>query len=235
MNADELTAWNLKRLREAKGWTQEGLATEVQNRLGLEWTRDHVAAIERGARRLSVGEVLALAHVFRADLHEFLATDDWVELTAGFRAKGLTELCNQGGWLLETENPASRATAAFMADVDARRTPAERAELAARQQVVQKAARVLRASPMAVMLAARQLWGRSLGAERDRRLGGDGAAQAKGHVTRQLYAELAAVLNSAPISGAQGAREVPDRPRKSRSKVPGKVPERLTARKRPHK
>jgi hypothetical protein len=166
---------------------------------------------------------------------EFLATDDWVELTAGFRAKGLTELCNPGGWLLETENPASRATAAFMADVEARRTPAKRAALAARQQVVQKAARVLRASPMAVMLAARQLWGRSLGAERDRRLGGDGAAQAKGHVTRQLYAELAAVLNSAPISGAQGAREVPDRPRKSRSKVPGKVPERLTARKRPHK
>jgi transcriptional regulator with XRE-family HTH domain len=231
MDADQLTASNLKRLREAKGWTQEGLATEAQARLGLEWTRDHVAAVERGARRLSVGEVLAFAHVFRTDLNEFLAADGWIELTPGFRAKGLTELCSPGGWLLETENPASRANDAFVAELESRRTPAEKAELAARQQVTQKAAKALGASPMALTVAAWQLWGRSLGAERDRRLGGDGAAQAKGHVTRQLYAELEAVLQS----GRAGSRRVAETTNAAGDTVAEGVAERLTTKKKPRK
>jgi hypothetical protein len=196
-DVDQITAANLKRLRSALGrmWSQETLANEVRTRLGLEWTRDLVAAIERGQRRLSVGEVLALAHLFRVSLSEFFAADDWVALAPGLRAKGLAEIC-VGDRLKETEDSADR----LLADYRGASTQAQPAT-----QAEQKAARALDVSLATLRLKAKQRWGRSFDEERDQRVqelqateieqGGLGLTRRgvqalRGHVARELYAEL---------------------------------------------
>jgi len=71
----------------------------------------------------------------------------------------------------------------------------------------QKAARRLGVHPAAVALAAHRLWGRSLTAERDRRVAEQSPGDlprriqaVRGHVTRKLVAELSPVLSRVPVT-----------------------------------
>jgi transcriptional regulator with XRE-family HTH domain len=69
----------------------------VATSLGLKWTRVHIAAIERGERRLSFAEVLLVARrLFKVTWEEMLSTEaDSVLLSpdAAIRARDLPALC----------------------------------------------------------------------------------------------------------------------------------------------
>jgi len=217
---DQVTAANLRRLRQARKLSQDELAREARERLELDWTRDHVDSIERGKRRLSVGEVIALAHVLGVTIADFLQADDWVWLTPGLRAKGLPDVCSGVlEQLAEVEDVRDRFVAGALARSPAKKRVYTQAEL--------KAAATLGTSPVLLAVTARRLWGRSLTEERDRRVdehmqrseaeGGPELARAglqalRGHITRELYAELQAWRAKQPSRKAGKSSPGADRP-----------------------
>lgn len=77
MHADDLDRALIKALSERRvlaGMTQEELATAVTNlRMGVLWTRSHVAAIESGRRKgLRTAEIIALCVVHRIGIGDLL-------------------------------------------------------------------------------------------------------------------------------------------------------------------
>jgi transcriptional regulator with XRE-family HTH domain len=93
---DDVLRTRFRELREQSGLTQEALA-RVATSFGLKWTRVHIAAIERGERRLSFAEVLLVARrLFKVTWEEMLSTEaDSVLLApdAAIRARDLPALC----------------------------------------------------------------------------------------------------------------------------------------------
>ncbi len=66
LRALESIAANVRRIRESKGMTQEGLA----NRTGLHLT--YVQSVERGSRNISVGVLVRLADSLNVDASSLL-------------------------------------------------------------------------------------------------------------------------------------------------------------------
>jgi len=215
-------------LREGRGIRQEDVAAAAR-RLGLPWTRATIAAIELGRRRLSDVELLSLPTVLsrvgvtvsdaeaalrRPMLRDLVPADKtWVALPRGrVRADFLAESAfgRRGDprpelfRLQHRDHPAVTTDARrawrrvwpdkpFDADLMAL------AEVDALGDTETKVAATLGVTPTMLALIARQRWGRTLTAERDRRLtaqgrGGDAdprTVQAlRGHVTRELLDEL---------------------------------------------
>src|SRR5262249_1656132 len=93
----------LREVREAANKRQEDVAV-VARKLGLDWTRVTVAAIELGRRRLSLEELLLLPYVFNdpdlqkdpkgqaqgrfLELPDFFPRDDWIVLSPETRVRG---------------------------------------------------------------------------------------------------------------------------------------------------
>ena len=69
MDAKRLVAGNLKRLREARGWSQEALADHA----GLH--RTYVSGVERGVRNPTVTVLMKLAVGLEVRLAELLQQD----------------------------------------------------------------------------------------------------------------------------------------------------------------
>lgn len=65
MNAQELVAWNLRRLRVARGLTQEALAVDA------EIDRTYVSRLERGMENPSVNVLERLAQALEAEVVAF--------------------------------------------------------------------------------------------------------------------------------------------------------------------
>lgn len=65
MNAQELVAWNLRRLRVARGLSQESLAVDAQI------DRTYVSRLERCLENPSVGVLERLAQALDAEIVEF--------------------------------------------------------------------------------------------------------------------------------------------------------------------
>ncbi|MEB4208754.1 hypothetical protein [Mycobacterium sp. 94-17] len=78
----------------------------------------------------------------------------------------------------------ANAPAGVLRDVHRRSGEAER-----------RMAKALGVEPFVVEYAAAYLWGRTVSDERDARVAGDASPQKRGRVTRQLQAELRAVLD----------------------------------------
>jgi transcriptional regulator with XRE-family HTH domain len=80
VTTDEVRVARLKEHRAGAGWTQARLA-EAMAQLGFQWSRQQVAEVEAGTRRVTDRELLGLAALYGVPVLAFLrpADDEWVE------------------------------------------------------------------------------------------------------------------------------------------------------------
>jgi hypothetical protein len=212
----------IRRAREQTGRRQEDVAAEARA-YGLAWTPATVAAIETGRRHVTAVELLLLPFVLSEaggeviELKDVLAGIGRVQLTretsvdpkvlvdvVSGRAAALGELpAREWGRLWDT--PRRRAAKRAMKAVSELAPYAEKYPgMSARDQELaweesggeaeRHASYRFDCSALDIAMAARNLWGRSLSAERDARAEPDASPQARGRVTRQLLDELEPVL-----------------------------------------
>jgi hypothetical protein len=170
------------------------------------WTRNVVAAVERGVRDLTVPESLALAAALRTDLPSLLSGLGDVEISPGTTVAG-SQLAHhlvdqpQGPWSIRHElgdvqvNFATGGLAGF-GDVVGRLSGHY-------SDIDRNAAERFGVEPATISLTAERLWGQSLTEERELRV--DAAVPpdatprsrqaARGHITRALNRELRAALD----------------------------------------
>lgn len=78
---NQVIAYNLKKAREAKGWTQKEAAKKLVPYLGKTWTDAAWSAAEASVkgeriRKFDADEILAIARTFRLPLHFFFLPPD---------------------------------------------------------------------------------------------------------------------------------------------------------------
>jgi transcriptional regulator with XRE-family HTH domain len=198
---------NLSRFREQRGLTQEELA-RLAAMTGLPWLPVTVHAIERGRRKLSLGEAILLQHLLGVPLSDLAATtegsidvegvviddDVWRALAPPEPAKGVRRLLDSGAMTLKI-------------GIDARDRAAEKE---AQDEAERKAAKRLGIRGVDLVEMAHGLWGHGLTAERDRRLssaGGEVRAR-RGHVTRELLDEMRQAFAWQDEQRRRGGREL---------------------------
>ncbi len=210
----EVIGRNAKRIRHAKGLTLDQVAQAARSS-GVRWTGTTVADIEGGRRAPSLEATLVLAGSLGVDG----APIRLAELFAGADDERFSVLASATLPLSDARraaegepvelHPISPARAQEInvslrtwARKVSRASDDARVELedltlagVARWEAAvtfedERAARKLGVEPMAVSAASRGLWGRDLATERDARAGMNSSAQARGHVTRALLAEL---------------------------------------------
>jgi len=207
----------LRELRQERGLRQDDVALAARH-WGVDWTQPTVAAIEAGARPLAVEELLLLPVILfeGIELPDLLPGDGWVDLDTPMGTTVLRRAALRR--LLEGRYAAAPKTRR-VAEVIHANAPGRGIELTAdrpqeeeRAQAVsaaaggdaeRKAARKLSIPPIEVSEAAYARYGRSLTAERDRRVAEQAPADAsprslqalRGHVTRALLSELDPILN----------------------------------------
>lgn len=67
---DEMLGQNLKQIRESKGITQEVIVQKMKEK-GFEFFQSTIYNIEKGNRRVSLGEAVALGKCLEVDIEEF--------------------------------------------------------------------------------------------------------------------------------------------------------------------
>jgi transcriptional regulator with XRE-family HTH domain len=225
----KLVGEQLKVAREAAGLRQDEIAKEAR-RCGLAWTRATIAAIETGRRTVTVDELPELVTVLslvrkRDDRLSFAPVPHGSDYTRSVELQLGAE-----SWWFNLTTPAARAEQAGLARNERaiERWPGlERAELQAAHvhavgEVERQAARRLHADALDVAIGAGRLWGRTLTEERDARVATGGGERAtrtlRGHVTRDLFVELArsiGVPKNMPAKGQTRATSTPRQPRKA--------------------
>jgi len=194
--------------RESGSLSADDLAARLSLDYGLPWSRATVGALERGERELTLSEFAVLLLALRAKPLDLLPDDVAVLLTdpkhsddggTVAQSQALRGLLAGKGGRPEIATPAGRRLGKrFSRKRERTRAIAMAAQLAPEQ----KAARKLGVSPAELSQAAFDLWERGLTDEREHRLAGraagaDGVTHAaRGHVTRQLIAELEAHLGA---------------------------------------
>lgn len=184
---------SLRRLRQEAHVTQDEVA-HAMNRWGHAWTRSSVAALENGNRDLSAGELLVLPTVISwatgrgVNLRDLLVGDGTYILMVSDRI-------GMSPWAItDLLDPTVDAQGGDWMKADADEGVPREAE--------QKAARKLNVSLGWVLSESERIWGRTLTEERDTRVRdrvddntSPRSLQAmRGHVTRELTAELDDVL-----------------------------------------
>jgi transcriptional regulator with XRE-family HTH domain len=221
---------NVRRLRDARGWSQSDLAREAQD-YGLTWGQTVVSAIEKGARVLDLDELLLLCVVLRVGPQDLLAGGDgegvWLAHIPMSLDLARTILSGEGNYGIPQ---AGRWVTAVPGENDSIHwktlwpgLDADGWAQAVRdsvQDAEKKAGRSLTVSPLDVATAAHGLWGRSLTAERDARVSAEKPSDAddrtiqglKGHTTRKLIDELKRYMEQrvpVPWLAHEGAAKVP--------------------------
>jgi hypothetical protein len=168
-------------LRAARGSnTQEHVAQLMRMMTGAKWTRATVAAVETGRRELSRAEMAALATSLFRTLGEL---QDNHGQDVAFDLGGVV-------WILEA--------ASYEELIGGKHSKQEAAMGPGVTEAEQQAAIRLRIRADQLFGWARDLWGRSLTEERDRRLavhpGKGSSAVRAGHITRQMQKELVAYV-----------------------------------------
>jgi len=210
MTLDEAIGLKLKTLRETRGIPREIVAL-IARRSGLNWSRAQLSLIERGRRRLTLGEWLALPMILTEALTPEVETendpltrgpytyfdllpsihDGEIELARGLTALHgiLPDLFQSGGVLREARRAADDPFTAYFERKPVHEKPYQ-------EDVSWNAARRFKVRVQAIKEAADRLWGHGLSEERDRQLKEVGnekprTIQAKrGHVTRELFTKL---------------------------------------------
>jgi transcriptional regulator with XRE-family HTH domain len=216
---DAVVGTNVKRMRTERGYSQDDLARLCRDR-GLKWSRSTVAAVEACTKKISAEELVLLPIVLDVEIEEFVRHQGTIRLGDEVvlrRWQILLILANDGN--LETAKPRDDEVSilgrgwvesirpSLGQEVDrSRRTKMKRARASASGEAEQKAARKFGIAAENLAYQAFDLWGRSLTEERDRRLeqeinttAASKSVQAlRGHITRQLLAELEPYLGEAP-------------------------------------
>jgi hypothetical protein len=203
----------VRRLREDASARQEDVAAGAR-RIGLAWNRATVALVEGGFRQLSAGELLILPLIYKVMITKVLNTPssnrEWPKLADFLPESGLCEVargCTLPASLLR--NVATGKSIFLPTNISVpREADEDTLEEEALGDAEAKAARRFKVSAVEIARMARQLWGRSLTAERDRRLrekigqvSSRRTLQAlRGHVGRTLVAEIAEVV---PKTGSE--------------------------------
>lgn len=197
---------NVKRIREECGGTIDELV-RVARLHGIRWSKARVMELHTGKLAVSASLLLALPHLLgtvtrsNVTLADLLASEDAVALTPELtvKAPGLSRVAAGGhapyrGAEVAGANVADGAVsnillagrvAAAGGDFDA--------TVAASGIADQQAAARAGMSVDEFLSWAHATWGTSLTAERDRRTGSSSAVR-RGHVTRQLEAEIATAV-----------------------------------------
>ncbi|MGI8680651.1 MAG: hypothetical protein ACR2JO_00655 [Mycobacteriales bacterium] len=176
-----LAAW-----RAQQGLRQEDVAFNARH-VGLTWTRATVASVELGRRELTATELLLLpvaleeaAAVESAPLWELVDENAKVTVSAGTWLSGRHVRYLLGGPNPQQEWLIGEPTADLPTEAET------------------KAAGRLGVAPETVVRRGRARWGHRLDDEREQRLGDTSGVPARtvqarrGHITRQLIAELQA-------------------------------------------
>jgi len=223
----------LRQLREANGLRQDDAAIAARQS-GLPWTRNMIVALEAGRRDLSIDEFVRLPRLLE---RLGVATEEFqVQLqargnAAQMRAGGVTtSLDLQVPWA-STPGEEDRVARAYRAmDWWRTRSPSGAATETRRKEALlaayegagadleQKVGRQRKLDPLIVALVAHRRWGRTLTAERDRRVAEQTPADTsprtlqgiRGHLTRALLQELDLDLTNAqqrlPVARKRKAR-----------------------------
>lgn len=207
----EVVGKNLRTWREEAELTQSEVA-RAAGELGFSWRQSTVAAIENGRREVSLGEFLALPFIVNR-LAPNAGGGRFLHLAGLLQGGGTDVALSPDTWLHDPTNNLQGLVRSGIVGVEdgipagaVRPRPGVLKEIPERVEGVLeaegKAARSLAVSPMEIRAASHRVWGRSLTDEREARLKGrvdDDASprslQAhRGHVTRELLAELEEVL-----------------------------------------
>lgn len=171
---------NLRRIRVERGLTQDDISVAVR-RAGLSWNRTRVAAFERGAHQApALGVLLLLAAALEISLNDLLAGDGDVAVSPA-------ATWSRADIRQRVDGATASPSPVALPDVDI---------------AAEALARRLGAPVGDVREAARSLWGRTLTAERDRRVSTLGDVEVRsrtgyrGRVTRELAADIARLLEA---------------------------------------
>lgn len=211
----EVVGENVRRIREAAGARQDDVASAARG-VGLSWTRSKIAALERGDKALDLAEAVLLAEAMGdiaghpVKVSDLLAGDGAVRLSRVrvIHRESLRRYVDGApvevlvrdvpGGPERTREAIAKLPAMFgrmslLAGDDMSVETLLHAEHVA-GEAEERAGRTLGIPRMEVAWLSVGLWGRTLGEERDRRVGDDGPAASRsakrGRVTRQLIAEL---------------------------------------------
>ncbi len=177
---EHVAARNMRDLRGERGWSQADLASYMKIN-GFTWTPNRVAQLETLRRPVSLLELLGLAWTFGVGVDRLLAGEDRVALPNGDTValeQVRQALCGEQGQTVRRVTAAER-----LAERDAR-------------EDLRKIAQRLGLTVNVVKRLSDELWGQSLIAEREQRVGDvtsvspRSAQTRRGHVTRALVAEL---------------------------------------------
>lgn len=191
-NIGVLVGRTLQALRSKLGLTQEEAARVIRAR-GFAWTRAQIAALESGRRPdVGLGELAVLSAAFGVQLVDWLPTAGTVDLGAQAR-------CDVGSlraWAVSGPPPALEAPV-----IEDPENIRDWGDLATVGRLVPSEAEIHAAKRLGITgrgvhRVSTQLWeGRGLDEERARRLAAlaqPATAAYRGHVTRELLAELRA-------------------------------------------
>lgn len=230
----------LQELREDYGARQDDLARAARG-AGVPWTASSVAALETGRRALTLDEACQLASIFgRLGLAaaaiarrsppgalEIRADKDRILISLFGRS-----VAQDTGLRWEQSLAQLRAgEQAFKAFPDVTREIMAAARDDEDGVLEQRIARRFKVHGLTVAVAARLSWGRGLTEERDRRSAAAVAGRSRragqtlrGHVTRDLLAELAPRLRNVPKNVPATASQRPhssQRQPRAKRKTPG--------------
>lgn len=212
----DVVGGNARRLRGDA--TADQLA-KAARRAGLNWGTGRISDLEHGRVSPTISMMVALAEALHSvrgtpiTLADLVEHDGLVQLTTTEAVKGAALqrfLRGEPVELLIGDMPNSEELEAELKAALATMV-AERSKLPAilgsvpletvmevQRQAGETEARIAKALGVpasAVAAASAHLWGRTLSAERDRRAGENANAQDRGRITRQLRAEIQAVLD----------------------------------------
>jgi transcriptional regulator with XRE-family HTH domain len=190
VNFEEAIAATLRQLRQERGWSQEQVASQARE-FGLDWTRVAVHNIETRKRHVSLGEFVVLPLIYEESLADLVSRSDGPYVMGGdlvLEARDVRALLRGGAGV--------KPRLSRRAEVSPLGQPGDRLVRAvAMGSAERNAARRLRWTPEQVAELAILLWGHGLTEERERLLSQrdvaeEAARTVRGHLTRQLLAEL---------------------------------------------
>jgi len=208
----EAVGRNARRIRLGAGRTLDEVAAAARA-LGARWTTARVVEFERGARALTVANLLmvqaALSHATEqpVTLPELVGGRYYVDVTPGFSLGGesVREAFNGApsdvvlegaAFVLQGKRERDRVLATVRSELGDDVTPREanHAQHGAPPDLAeQRAASSLGVDAMTLRVLAERMWGKSMPSERNARSDGT-SPQARGRATRELLAELRAEL-----------------------------------------
>jgi transcriptional regulator with XRE-family HTH domain len=201
-DVDRVVGRNVRRVREERGASQDGLAQALRDAGWLAASDQVLIAVEKGTRSLRFAEVLLLADVLNVPIAALLEVPpgEWVRVGTRVPTTGpdlvrrLTEAPHQFGEQSNAWSDLEQARRDTQFSASGRHSWGDETKREAERHAASK----LGVAPGEVVQRSYRLWGRTLSDERDARCATRASADAtarqratwRGHVTRELLTDL---------------------------------------------